>query len=92
MNMTQCVGNGVAVTLLAIRKDLGSTPRTVQPRRLEEWVVLSARGLGTSILGLHEYMIERQNSYGAPHPRLSDARNSEIPGERPNYGERQTQG
>ncbi|CAD5221551.1 unnamed protein product [Bursaphelenchus okinawaensis] len=57
--------SAVAVAPLAIRKDLGSTPCTAQPRRLEEWVVLSARGLGTSILGLHEYMIERQKSFGA---------------------------
>ncbi|CAD5218321.1 unnamed protein product [Bursaphelenchus okinawaensis] len=47
---------------------------------------------GCERVGLHEYMIERQNSYGAPHLRLSDARNSEIPGERNNYGKRQTQG
>ncbi|CAD5221547.1 unnamed protein product [Bursaphelenchus okinawaensis] len=84
--------SAVAVAPLAIGKDLGSTPRTAPPRRLEEWVVLSARGLGTSILGLHEYMIKRQKSYGAPHPQHSDARDSEIPGERPNYGKLQTQG
>ncbi|CAD5226365.1 unnamed protein product [Bursaphelenchus okinawaensis] len=77
-------------------------PAPAQPRRLMEWIVLyscrpsidvsSARGLGTSILGLHEYMIERQKSYGAPHLRHSDARNSGIPGERPNYRKHQTQG
>ncbi|CAD5221593.1 unnamed protein product [Bursaphelenchus okinawaensis] len=66
--------SAVAVASLAIRKDIGSTPCTAQTRRLVEWVLLSARGLTTSILGLHEYMIERQKSYGAPHPRLSDAR------------------
>ncbi|CAD5217355.1 unnamed protein product [Bursaphelenchus okinawaensis] len=81
-----CVGSAVAVAPLAIRKDLGSTPCTAQHRRLEEWVVLSARGLDTSILGLHEYMFERQKSYGAPHPRLSDARNSETPGRGPIMG------
>ncbi|CAD5209436.1 unnamed protein product [Bursaphelenchus okinawaensis] len=35
-------------------------------------------------------MVERQKSNGAPHQRLSDARNSEISG--PDYGKCQTQG
>ncbi|CAD5213071.1 unnamed protein product [Bursaphelenchus okinawaensis] len=56
---------------LTIRKAFSLTPCLAQPKRLEEWIVLSARGLDTSIFGLHEYMIERQKTYGAPRPRLS---------------------